>query len=305
MQFLVLHFNLKIAVYGDKFTMMVTRRFLVFGAILSTLLSGCGGGGSSTVNTIAIYPTSVTTAPGSSKAFAYNISGNITNPAVVWSVQEPNGGTIDTSGVYTAPSTVGTYHVVVTSVASPTLSAISTVTVSNSGVVLTVSQHNPIAQPSTPISLAQFVTVTGTTNTAVTWQVLTPNGGTITTSGTYTPPAVAGNYVVQVQSVADPTRTDLITVDVISGTISITPTSISLRAGTSGTFGYSLSIQGTSINTVNWATTDASGNPVTGQGSITSAGVYTAPSTPGTYYVTVSSTAVPQIKATATITVTP
>src|SRR5215211_3729896 len=31
---------------------------------------------------------------------------------VTWQVEEAQGGTIDESGVYTAPSTLGTYHVI-------------------------------------------------------------------------------------------------------------------------------------------------------------------------------------------------
>ena len=43
--------------------------------------------------------------------------------SVTWAVSEPNGGTIDHSGVYIAPSKVGTYHVVGTSSDGQTASA--------------------------------------------------------------------------------------------------------------------------------------------------------------------------------------
>jgi chitinase len=48
---------------------------------------------------------------------------------MTWSVQEASGGTIDPTGLYTAPAAAGTYHVVATSVADSTKSGISVVTV--------------------------------------------------------------------------------------------------------------------------------------------------------------------------------
>lgn len=42
------------------------------------------------------------------------------SPATVtWRVQEPEGGSVDATGLYTAPASTGTFHVVATSVASP------------------------------------------------------------------------------------------------------------------------------------------------------------------------------------------
>ena len=65
--------------------------------------------------------------------------------SVTWSVLEPTGaGTITSTGVYTAPSTAGTYHVVVRSNLDQTKSASATVTVgssSGSGWKLTFSDE--------------------------------------------------------------------------------------------------------------------------------------------------------------------
>ena len=56
------------------------------------------------------------------------------NTAVAWTVQEgATGGTITSGGVYTAPTTHGTYHVVATSVADSTAKAVATVTVTSGG----------------------------------------------------------------------------------------------------------------------------------------------------------------------------
>ncbi|NVJ07058.1 chitinase [Myxococcus sp. AM001] len=78
---------------------------------------------------VAISPTSATIPAGGTQAFTATVTGS-TNTAVTWSVQEgAEGGTITQAGLYTAPVTGGTYHVVATSQAAPTKSAVATVTV--------------------------------------------------------------------------------------------------------------------------------------------------------------------------------
>jgi hypothetical protein len=52
---------------------------------------------------------------------------------VTWSVRESGGGTVSSSGSYTAPAGAGTYHVVATSQADATKSATATITVTASG----------------------------------------------------------------------------------------------------------------------------------------------------------------------------
>jgi len=54
---------------------------------------------------------------------------NTTNTAVTWSVVESGGGTVSSTGLYTAPATVGTYHVQAANSADPTKTAQATVTV--------------------------------------------------------------------------------------------------------------------------------------------------------------------------------
>ena len=67
--------------------------------------------------------------PRESLAFSATVVGTTTT-SVTWSVQESNGGTVDQSGLYTAPGSTGTYHVVA-SVAGTSLSGAATVTVAN------------------------------------------------------------------------------------------------------------------------------------------------------------------------------
>jgi anti-sigma-K factor RskA len=79
-------------------------------------------------------------------ATATNILNNLQNTAVTWMVVEPTGGSIVATGtnngqctaLYTAPGIPGTYHVMATSVADPTQSAMATVTVQSGNAIITV-----------------------------------------------------------------------------------------------------------------------------------------------------------------------
>ncbi|MCM2358058.1 MAG: hypothetical protein NDI77_07910, partial [Geobacteraceae bacterium] len=136
------------------------------------------------------------------------------NTQVTWSVVEGNaGGTINSAGVYTAPATAGggPYHVKATSVADSTKSDTSTVTV-NGLVGVTIS---PSPTTVTVNGTKNFsATVTGTSNTQVVWSVVEAGGGTISQSGVYTAPATVGTYHVKAVSLADPTKSSMVTVTV-------------------------------------------------------------------------------------------
>jgi hypothetical protein len=54
-------------------------------------------------------------------AFAAAVTGSALT-AVTWSVMESSGGSVDAAGIYTAPGSLGTFHVVATSVAQPSAS---------------------------------------------------------------------------------------------------------------------------------------------------------------------------------------
>ena len=89
-------------------------------------------------------------------------------------------------------------------------------------------------------------TVTGSTNTAVTW---TATGGTVTSSGLYTAGSAAGNFSVIAKSSADTTKTSTATVTVQPAAVSVTvtPPNVSLQAGQTQQF--SATVTG-STNTV-------------------------------------------------------
>ena len=102
--------------------------------LLALAAVGCGGGdtpGEASASTVdvTVSPPSVVVPPSGQRTFLATVSGTA-NLAVTWSVREGTaGGGVTSGGVYTAPGTTGSYHVVATSVADPTKSAAASVTV--------------------------------------------------------------------------------------------------------------------------------------------------------------------------------
>jgi fibronectin type 3 domain-containing protein len=87
--------------------------------------------------------------------------------AVTWAVQEgAAGGSVDSAGNYTAPDTAGTYHVVATSSASPTASAVASVTVQQHVLSVQVSPATVALASSGRTQLAATITTTCGTFTA-------------------------------------------------------------------------------------------------------------------------------------------
>jgi hypothetical protein len=68
------------------------------------------------------------------QVFAATVTG-LADPFVTWAVTEGAGGGTVTNGIYAAPPTAGTYHMVATSVAEPARAAQATVTVGPEKVV--------------------------------------------------------------------------------------------------------------------------------------------------------------------------
>lgn len=116
------------------------RNYTLFAliAVIAIALSGCGGGGTGggggggtdTVS-ISISPSTPTLDTWETQIFTATVS-NTSNLGVTWSVQGgASKGTITSSGVYTSPSSAGTYHIVATSQADPSKQATATVTVTD------------------------------------------------------------------------------------------------------------------------------------------------------------------------------
>lgn len=195
----------------------------LIGSFTLALALACGGGGDTPPApagiAVTVSPTTPSVVVSGNQTFTATVTGS-TNTSVTWSVQEgAAGGTITTGGVYTAPASTGTYHVIATSVADTAKKATATVTVTAAPVVaVTVSP----ATPSVVVNTNQTFTaaVTGSTNTAVTWSVQEgASGGTITSGGVYTAPASTGTYHVVATSVADATKSATATVTVTAAPV--------------------------------------------------------------------------------------
>ena len=150
----------------------------------------------------------------------------------------------------------------------------------------------------------QFTAVVqGTTNTAVTWSVDAVTGGnssagTITSSGMYTAPAQPGNHTVTATSVAN-TAKSASAVVTVQGLIAVSPPTVNLTTG--GTQQFTASVEGQSNPTVAWSVDGVTGGNST-VGTISTAGLYTAPSQIGNHTVGASITS-PSASASSAITV--
>ncbi len=125
-------------------------------------------------------------------------------------------------------------------------------------------------------------TVTGTTNTGVTWTVDGIAGGNdfvgaISAAGLYTAPVVTGTHTVTATSQADTTKTGTATVKVtVSASISVVVTPATLDLTSGGSKQFKAVVQGTSGRNVNWQVNGiAGGNSAVG--TVDANGNYTAP----------------------------
>ena len=153
---------------------------------------------------------------------------------------------------------------------------------------------NPSATTSFTATVANFVS-----DNKVNWTTST-GGGSVnpaqTASGTattYTAPTLAGIYTLKAASNETPSAMATATVGVYnpaSVTVSVSPATKTLVTGASFTF--AATVTNAPDNTVTWSAIG---------GSVTSTGAYTAPSAPGTYTVTATSTWAGTNPGTATV----
>jgi uncharacterized protein YjdB len=253
---------------------------------------------------VATAPTDVDIAPGDKLQFSAQVSGTAFT-AVNWTVEEAGGGSVDTSGLYTAPATEGTYHVRADSaIASVTSHGRSIVRVKKGAVAPVVVAVSPTtATVPAGGSHAFAAAVTGTTNLAVTWTVQEgANCGSVSAAGLYTAPNAGSTCHVVATSAADTTKSGSAAVTVTPPpphVVTVTPATASVLTG--GTTTFSATVTGTTAG----ESTSVTWSVPAGAGSIgASTGVYVAPATPGSYVVTATSVATPPGTRTATVTVT-
>ena len=251
-------------------------------------------------------PPSVSISPGTStlgvsatQQFAATVQ-NVTNPSLAWSVDGVGGGnstvgTITDQGLYTAPSQFGN-HTVAVNVGSTTASASSSVTVFSLSVTPGTStlgfgatqQFTAIVQNLTNPSLAWSVDGVGGGNSSV---------GTISDQGLYTAPSQVGNHTVGV-NVSSTSATASSSLTVFS--LSVTPAGVVLVPG--ATQQYTASAQGLSNPSFTWFVDGTTGGS-SSIGTISSSGLYTAPSGTGPHTISVSATADTAVTAQTGLTV--
>lgn len=196
---------------------------------LMSLISGCGGGSSTTNGntlSVTISPTTATVTSGGTAQFTATVTGDSSNAGVSWSVSSSSAtpGSVDANGKYTAPSvtTATTATVVATSKTDTTKSASAMVTINPpAAAAVTISPQTAFVAAGT---VQQFTaTVTNESATTVTWSVNGTAGGnstvgTIDANGNYTAPAVTTNATAMVTatSTADTTKSASASVSIVA-----------------------------------------------------------------------------------------
>jgi uncharacterized protein (TIGR03437 family) len=255
------------------------------------------------ITSIVVSPSSASLIHGQSQQFAAVVTVTAgSSTAVFWSIS-PTLGTMSTAGLYTAPASIfETRTVTVTATSQVDSSKTATATITLTPTVQ-VTAVNPANASLGAGDTQQFsATVSGTTNTNVTW-ALNPQIGDITTAGLYTAPATVTartTITVTAISVADPGQSRSVTLTLLPSagvTITIAPATVSL--GSNQTQQFTATVANSDQTGVRWSMTPA------GTGTLSETGLYTAPSLISgsqTVRVTATSLADPTKSATATIT---
>jgi len=281
---------------------MAIKKTLLSLLLLSALgFMSCGGAGGGISGSpdqpkqpvsVNVVETSETLETGDTFQFHASVS-NATNTTLTWTVNDVVGGnstvgTMSVDGLYTAPTAVPSPSTV-------TLKATSNAdTTKFDTATVTISPRFAISPKSATVTAGQ--TQQFTANEAVdNWQVNnimwgSSAVGTITSSGLYTAPASVPSpnpVTVKAIKLGDGTKNDTAAVTIIAGgpkPPTISPGSATVPAGGTQQF--------TADMAVNWEADGATGTDPSTWGTISSAGLYTAPlSPPWTGQVNIKATA--------------
>jgi hypothetical protein len=251
---------------------------------------------------ISISPRTISLQAGQKQQFTAVVTGS-TNPAITWAA---SGGVINSAGLYTAPAAAGNYIVT----ANATLSRRGRgLAVTPGSAVVTVSASAPPPVSNIQVSVSptaaslqtgaqqQFsASVSGTSNTAVTWSA---SSGSIVASGVYTAPSIAGTYTITAVSNSDSTKSGSALIVVSPPqlvSVSVAPGSASVDEATQVQF--TATVAGLSNTAVTWAVTR-------GTGTITQSGLFTAPKSAESDVITATSQGNTAKSASASIIVLP
>ena len=262
---------------------------LLCGLLLMTIACGGGSPESRPVVYVSVTPGAANVEQGANFTFHAAVTGK--DSSVTWSVQEgAAGGTIAPDGTYTAPAKAGLYHIVATSVASP--SSTSSATVNVPAVTLTLSQTKiTMDQGATQLVYAN---VYGAVDRSVSWTFQESGmGGSVSSTGLLTAPTTAGTYHIVATSTWDTTQTATLTLVVEASSVTVMPRVAGVAAGNK--YPFTATVRGLLDKRVAWSIQEGSIG-----GTIDSNGVYTPSSTAGTYHIVATSAADSSVFAAAT-----
>ena len=267
-----------------------------------------GTSGSSTVTvtsppppvTVSVSPTTASVQTGATRQFTATVTG--TTDPVVWSVNGVNGGnatvgTISSNGLYTAPAAVPSGAVTVRATHAASGANGSASVTAHHGPAAGDGVGEPVRAPRLQSrATRQFTaTVTGTTDPVV-WSVNNVNGGdatvgTVSSSGLYTAPAAVPSGAVTVRAThaasgANGSASVTVTAVPPPVTVSVSPSSASVAV--SATRQFTATVTGTTDPVV-WSVNNVTGGNAT-VGTISTAGLYTAPAAVPAGAVTVRAT---------------
>ena len=182
-----------------------------FAALITAAILGCDAGSNPQSNSgSAVDPPSkalVDVEPraigqvwqGTKTQFAATVTGS-QDQAVSWKIEEGSvGGTIDSNGLYTAPTLSGRFHVVATAVGSPSAEGRASVDV----VPITIS-ISPAEETLRVGGQRKFGGFVLAADQHVTWSLQEGTlGGNITSEGLYTAPDTTGTFHLVATSVFD------------------------------------------------------------------------------------------------------
>jgi hypothetical protein len=274
---------------------------------------------SATSVSVSVSPSTAQVSVSKQQQFSAKVTGS-TNASVKWSIagtgcSGSSCGSISTSGLYTAPASIPAspkITITAVSVAAPSKSssAMATIVAAASSSQIAVTPSSAQVKPGAQL---QF-TASGPASGVVIWSV-SGSGcsgiscGSITSSGLYTAPVVApspATVAVTATSLFNPGISASSAVTIVApGQVAVTvsPNSVQLSTGAQQLF--KAAVSGTSNTAVLWS---ISGYGCAGAtcGTITSGGLYTAPSTPPSpsfVFITATSVADSTKSSTATATI--
>jgi len=202
---------------------------LCMSIFLIELALGCGGRSSSgsqssqTDNaTVILTPATASIYPGMTAQFKAQVVGQ-SSQAVKWSLDPGAPGTIDSTGLYTAPQTAsggGSFRVIATSEAVQSGQGYARLTILAPQVTIV-----PSAVTLGPSGTQTFIaTVKGLANANVTWTMQEADAGSVSSQGSYTAPPRTGFFHLVVTSVADATVSGSATITVTTSAGRFMPT---------------------------------------------------------------------------------